>query len=95
MGYEKVYFESDNQQLVLAVRGCSQDLTEFGSTVAACQRVLQAHPYYTVTWIRRHRNGFAHELARWSRNLVSTLSGESPPDDFAIILNEMCFDLMH
>ncbi|CAN0897820.1 hypothetical protein LINGRAHAP2_LOCUS19336 [Linum grandiflorum] len=52
------------------INGSSRDLTEFGVIIAVCQKLLQDHSYYMVTWIMIYRNKFADELARQSRNLV-------------------------
>ncbi|CAN0906798.1 Uncharacterized mitochondrial protein AtMg00310 [Linum grandiflorum] len=95
MGYEQVVFETDNQSVARAINGSEMDVSEFGTMVSACRRILDHQPSYTVSWIRRSRDGVAHELARRSRSLASTLVGATPPDDLSFVINDVCFNLSH
>ncbi|CAN1818577.1 Transposon TX1 uncharacterized 149 kDa protein [Linum perenne] len=95
MGYRKVVFETDNQEVVNALHGRHEERNEFGVLTRKGRDILQAEPYYKVCWVRRIRNGIAHELARRSRFSAATYSGVLPPPGFGICVDSFCTDLMH
>ncbi|CAN0853040.1 Putative ribonuclease H protein At1g65750, partial [Linum grandiflorum] len=95
MGYEACIFETDCQPVVHAVNGTASDLSEFGVRVAECRAILAEKTQFTVSWVRRNRNGVAHELARRSHNLTSTVVGETTPEWCQNFVNDICFEHHH
>ncbi|CAN0827458.1 Putative ribonuclease H protein At1g65750 [Linum grandiflorum] len=95
MGYETCIFETDCQPVAQAVNGTTSDISEFGIRVAQCRAILAEKSQFTVNWVRRNRNRVAHELARRSHSLTSTILGEATPEWRNESMNNICFEHHH
>lgn len=50
--------------MVDSIHSQSLDLSEFGSIISACKRLLALNTTYRVVYVRRQANVVAHSLAR-------------------------------
>lgn len=74
LNLQNVLFELDAKQVVDSLSSRVIDLSEIGSVIFECKRLLSLNPTFGVGYVRRQANVVAHSLARvatfWSRPQV-------------------------
>ncbi|CAN1146254.1 hypothetical protein LINPERPRIM_LOCUS6732 [Linum perenne] len=63
-GFERVVFETDAQQVVMAIRRVYIDMLELGEIVRQCNEILARNPSFYVQFAKRVQNKVAYEIAR-------------------------------
>lgn len=90
MGIEQVEFCSDSKAAIDTINSEGEDISERGIIAQSCQIILKARPGFKVIFIRRERNVVAHNLARLSKNFVSTYVWDDLPADIEGLLRLPC-----
>ncbi|CAN1148331.1 Putative ribonuclease H protein At1g65750 [Linum perenne] len=94
-GFREVIFETDAEEVGLAVNLEMSDESEFGCLIAMCREMLISNPGFSVQVVRRNRNMVAHVLARRSISCESPFIGSSPLIGMDNVLSDICFSSNH
>ncbi|CAN1122554.1 hypothetical protein LINPERHAP2_LOCUS1414 [Linum perenne] len=94
-GYREVIFQTDAEEVGLAVNSVLRDDSEFGCLIATCRDLLSRNPSFSVQVVRRNKNMVAHVLARRSISCVSPFVGSSPLIGMDDVLSDICFSSNH
>ncbi|CAN1154184.1 hypothetical protein LINPERHAP2_LOCUS19861 [Linum perenne] len=89
-GVRRVIIEMDAQLVCTALGRDEAATTEFGDVISQCHELLD--PQMTIRHVRRIGNEAAHALARQSRDLVTPLTGVTPPFWLADALRCICHE---
>lgn len=94
-GFQTVLFELDFKSVVDKIHSPGADISELGSIIQECSRIISSFPNFNVKFIRRQANSAAHCLARVALSKSSLHIYHCVPDCISqLIINEMqwsCF----
>lgn len=90
LGLQQVLFETDSKLVVDALSSRVEDLSEFGSIVSSCKKILESNLSFTVKHVRRDVNFVAHRLARVAKHYSNPHVWVEPPDCVESLLNYSC-----
>jgi ribonuclease HI len=71
LGISRVDIELDCMLVVNAINEKSRDSAQFGAIVKQCRLLLDNHPNFKISFIRRQANFVAHILTRASKSYAS------------------------
>jgi ribonuclease HI len=90
LGISRVVIELDCMLVVNAINEKLRDSTEFGAIIKQCRLLLDNHPNFKISFIRRQANFVAHTLARASKSYASRQTFELIPSCIVpILMNEV------
>ena len=81
IGFFDLIIEGDSVQVMNAIRSRKADLSRLGHIFEDIQVLISGQNWVEVEWVNRKANSFAHNLARYAKNVSDDIIWleDSPP----------------